>query len=214
MRASLIRISSRSKAISSLARSSSAFSLMHAFGQLTGIDSYRLISSTTLIAMRLPLTTSRLTKPWSASSPTLKCVAINRTEIAISGLGAQSAVGGQRSSSNSNRTMFPDYYGMGRMSARNKAKKNLSERGIDQTVVAQASDDSTWEKPIYVRRHKATSLSLSASLAARAAFLAQVHRTKTVDAWLTHVIQERIELEEAAFVGAKQDLATKARPTL
>jgi hypothetical protein len=47
-------------------------------------------------------------------------------------------------------------------------------------------------------------------LAARAAFLAQLHRTKTVEEWLTRVIQERVELEEAVFVGIKQDLAVKA----
>ncbi len=96
------------------------------------------------------------------------------------------------------------------MSARDKTKKNLSEQDIDQIVVAQADDDSAWEKPIRVRRTKLASLSIPADLAARAAFLAQLHRTKSVEEWLTHVIQERIELEEAAFVGVKRDLAAKA----
>ena len=31
-----------------------------------------------------------------------------------------------------------------------------------------------------------------------------------VEEWLTHIIQEKVELEEAAFVGAKHDLAAKA----
>ena len=93
---------------------------------------------------------------------------------------------------------------------RNKTKKNLSEQEIDQIVVAQANDDSAWEKPIRVRRTKPASLSIPADLAARAAFLAQLHRTKSVEEWLTRIIQERVELEEAAFVGAKQDLAAKA----
>ncbi len=90
---------------------------------------------------------------------------------------------------------------------RNKTKKNLSEQEIDQIVLAQANDDSAWEKPIHVRRTKPASLSIPADLAARAAFLAQLHRTKSVEEWLTHIIQERVELEEAAFVEAKQDLA-------
>jgi len=32
----------------------------------------------------------------------------------------------------------------------------------------------------------------------------------TVEEWLTHIIQERVELEEAAFVRVKHDLAAKA----
>ena len=87
--------------------------------------------------------------------------------------------------------------------------KKLSEPEIDQIVAAQANDDSAWEKPIRVRRTQPASLAIPANLAARAAFLAQLHRTKNVDDWLTHIIQERIELEEAAFIGVKQDLAAK-----
>ena len=95
------------------------------------------------------------------------------------------------------------------MSTKDKTKKKLSEQEIDQVVTAQANDDSAWEKPIRVRRTKAASLSIPANLAARATFLAQLHRTKNVDDWLTQIIQERIELEEAAFIGVKQDLAAK-----
>jgi hypothetical protein len=89
-------------------------------------------------------------------------------------------------------------------------KKKLSEHAIDQVVVAQADDDAAWEKPVQVRRTKPASLSIPPDLAARAAFLARLHRTRNVEEWLTHVIQERVELEEAAFAGAKQDLAAKA----
>ena len=92
--------------------------------------------------------------------------------------------------------------------SKDKTKK-LSEPEIDQIVAAQADDDSAWEKPIRVRRRKSASLTIPANLAARAAFLARLHRTKNVDDWLMHIIQERIELEEAAFIGVKQDLAAK-----
>ena len=88
--------------------------------------------------------------------------------------------------------------------------RRLSEQEIDQIVAAQADNDLAWERPIRVRKSKPASLSIPANLAARAAFLAQLHRTKNVDDWLTHIIQERIELEEAAFIGVKQDLAAKA----
>ena len=97
------------------------------------------------------------------------------------------------------------------MSTKSKAKKMLSEKDIDQCVVAQANDDSAWGKPIRVRRTKPASLSLPADLAARAAFLARLHRKASAEEWLRHIIQERVELEEAAFVGAKHDLAAKTR---
>lgn len=89
------------------------------------------------------------------------------------------------------------------------AKKKLTEHEIDQNVIAQVDDNSAWEKPILVRRTRAASLSIPPDLAARAAFLAKLHHKPSVEEWLTRVIQERIELEEAAFTGAKQELATK-----
>ncbi len=95
------------------------------------------------------------------------------------------------------------------MSPRVKNKETLSEEDIDKIVIAQAEDDSAWEKPVQVHRLKPTSLSIPAELAARAAFLAGLHRQPSVEEWLTHVIQERVELEEAAFANAKHDLAMK-----
>lgn len=87
--------------------------------------------------------------------------------------------------------------------------KKLSEQEIDRLVIAQADDDSAWGKPIHVRKAKPASLSIPPELAARAAFLAQLHRTKNTEEWLRQVIEERIELEEAAFAGLKQDLTSK-----
>lgn len=91
-----------------------------------------------------------------------------------------------------------------------KTNRKLLESEIDQIVVAQANDDDAWESPIHVERSKPTSLSLPGDLAVRAAFLAQLHRTQSVEEWLTRVIQDRIELEEAVFVGIKQGLAAQA----
>ena len=96
------------------------------------------------------------------------------------------------------------------MSTKAKATRKLSESEIDRVVAAQADDDAAWEQPVHVERSKPASLSLPGDLAARAAFLAQLHRNKTVEEWLTRVIQERVELEEAVFVGIKQDLAVRA----
>lgn len=85
----------------------------------------------------------------------------------------------------------------------------LSQAEIDRIVAAQADDESAWEKPIRVRRKKSASVVIPAELAARAAFLAQLHRRRSIEDWLTHVIQERVELEEAAFAGAKRELVTR-----
>ena len=95
------------------------------------------------------------------------------------------------------------------MRARVRSKKKLSEKEIDRIVVAQAEEDSAWEKPIHVRRTKPESLSIPADLAARAAFLARLHRQTSMKDWLTHIIQERVELEEAAFTEAKHELTAK-----
>ena len=97
------------------------------------------------------------------------------------------------------------------MSTKNRAKKKLSEKDIDQLVVAQANDDAAWGKPVRVQKAKAAALSIPADLAARAAFLARLHRKTSAAEWLRHIIRERVELEEAAFVGAKHDLAAKTR---
>ena len=92
------------------------------------------------------------------------------------------------------------------MSTMQKSKKPFSEQEIDQVVVAQASDESAWDEPVRVRHAQPASLSIPASLAARAAFVARLHRTKSTEAWLTRA-EERVELEEAAFAGAKQEMA-------
>jgi hypothetical protein len=88
-------------------------------------------------------------------------------------------------------------------------KKTLSEREIDRIVIAQADDDSAWEKPIKVLKAKPTTMRLSSELAARAAFFARLHRETRVEDWLKRIIQERIDFEENAFTGLKRDLTRR-----
>lgn len=95
------------------------------------------------------------------------------------------------------------------MNAKSKAKVP-SEEKIDTIVVTQADDDSAWEEPIRVREPEPTSVPLPSELAARAVFFARLHREANVEDWLKRVIQERIDLEEAAFAGLKRELATKS----
>ncbi len=90
-----------------------------------------------------------------------------------------------------------------------KARNAPSEMEIDKQVIRQAEDESAWEKPVSVQRRKRTSLSLPADLAARAAFFTRLHREAKLDDWLRRIIQERLDLEEAAFTGLKRDLAAK-----
>jgi len=85
-------------------------------------------------------------------------------------------------------------------------QSELSEQEIDQLVAAQAHDDSAWEEAVQVRKSMPASLLIPADLAARAAFLARLHRTDSLEAWLAHIIRERVEIEEAAFLEIKQAL--------
>lgn len=95
------------------------------------------------------------------------------------------------------------------MSTKAKIRKKLSENEIDRIVTDQSDEVSAWERPISVKRQRATSLSIPASLAARAAFLARIHRKGSLDDWLTRIIKERVEFEEAVFTGMKRDLTAK-----
>lgn len=94
-------------------------------------------------------------------------------------------------------------------SKKKSGKKQFSEEEIDKIVESQAEEDSPWEKPIKVRRAKPAALSLPAGLAARAAFLARLHREKNVEEWLARIIKERVELEEVAFSEAKRAMSVK-----
>lgn len=82
----------------------------------------------------------------------------------------------------------------------------LTESEIDDLVTAHADDDAAWEEPVQVQQSGMTSVELPAPLAARAAFLARLHREEHVEAWLTRIIQERVAFEEAAWAGLKRDL--------
>jgi len=96
------------------------------------------------------------------------------------------------------------------MSTRKKKKKTtVPDRDrVDRLVITQADDDFAWEAPIRVKRSKPASLSIPGELAARAAFLAKVHREGRVDDWVERVVRERVEIEELAFTEAKKRLAS------
>lgn len=88
-------------------------------------------------------------------------------------------------------------------------REKLSEEEIDRAVIAQAEDDSAWDKPVKAKRAKSASFMLPAVLATRAAFLARLHRESSLEDWLRRIIQERIDIEEAAFTGLKKELLAK-----
>lgn len=88
-----------------------------------------------------------------------------------------------------------------------QTRPRLTESEIDRIVVAQANDDSAWEEPVAVQRAAPARITVPADLAARAAFLARLHHTDSVEEWLNRIIQERVDLEEAAFIGLKRELA-------
>ena len=88
------------------------------------------------------------------------------------------------------------------------SKSKLTQDQVDQFVTAQADEDSAWQKAVVVRRSKSTSLSIPAELAARAAFLARLHRESRVEKWVERIVRERVEIEESAFTAAKKTLAS------
>jgi len=79
---------------------------------------------------------------------------------------------------------------------------------VDRLVISQAEDNSAWGLPVRVKRGKPASLSIPGELAARATFLAGLHREAGVDKWVERIIRERVELEELAFAEAKKKLAS------
>ena len=84
-----------------------------------------------------------------------------------------------------------------------------SDEKIDELVIAQADDDSAWEKPIQAHRSKSKAVSIPAEVASRAAFFARLHRESSVEDWIKKVVAERVDVEEAAFAEAKRDLAAQ-----
>lgn len=95
------------------------------------------------------------------------------------------------------------------MRTRKAIAKPLLQTQIDRIVIDQAADDSAWEEPVYVQPMPPTSLSLPAELAARAAFVAQLHRNTTVDEWLRQIIRERLDVEETIYREVKRELKPK-----
>jgi hypothetical protein len=89
----------------------------------------------------------------------------------------------------------------------NMAPKELSEPEIDDLAAAQADDQSAGSNAVHALRTKPASLSIPADLAARAAFLARLHRGKSLERYIARIVRERVELEEVAFVEAKRQFA-------
>jgi hypothetical protein len=103
---------------------------------------------------------------------------------------------------------------MGYMKTKQPNKKQNSQEEIDQIVVAQAYDDSAWDVPTHVKQTTSTSLFLPAELAARAAFVARLHRNESVEKWLMHIIRERLEVEEKIYTEVKRELRLKRTKTV
>jgi hypothetical protein len=100
------------------------------------------------------------------------------------------------------------HHGLAAMSRANKTRTGNQDEGtIDRIVTSQSEEDSVWEPPMEVKRSGSASLSLPGDLAARAAFLARLHREPGVDKWVEKIVRERVELEELAFAEAKKKLS-------
>jgi len=89
-----------------------------------------------------------------------------------------------------------------------KRAVRLDQEGTDRLVVSQADDEPAWEAPIQVKRSKPAALFLPGGLAARAAFLARLHREAGIDKWVERVVRKRVEIEEFAFKETKKKLTS------
>lgn len=92
----------------------------------------------------------------------------------------------------------------------NSTHTTLTEAEIDALVIEDVDDDQAWEEPIRVQKTSESSLQIPPNLAERAAFLAKLHNERSVEAWLTRIIEERVELEEGAFLQAKRELTRQS----
>ena len=92
------------------------------------------------------------------------------------------------------------------MKAFEKKTPSRSQESIDRRVISESEKDSAWEAPVRVKSAKPASLSIPGDLAARAAFLARLHRAADLESWVERVLRERVELEESAFSEAKKSL--------
>ena len=92
-----------------------------------------------------------------------------------------------------------------------KTQRNKQmEEEIDAIVIAHADDEEAWDLPVNVSKKKTTSVSLPAALAERAFFFSRVHKEKNTGNWIARIIQERLDMEEAAFTGLKRDMFAKS----
>lgn len=89
-------------------------------------------------------------------------------------------------------------------------KRPTSEEEIDDFVASQANDESAWDQAIHVQKKASSIMGIPSELAARAAFFAKLHRQKSVEEWLSKIVRERLEMEEAAFASLKRDMAAKS----
>jgi len=87
-------------------------------------------------------------------------------------------------------------------------QKQLPEEKIDEIVIAQANDDFAWEEAITVKRETPSTITLSPQIASRAAFLAELHKMPSLEAWVKRIIEERIVFEETAFADLKQSMTS------
>jgi hypothetical protein len=95
-----------------------------------------------------------------------------------------------------------------RLRTKKKTSTIPNQEEIDQVIISESEKSPAWEPPVRVKRSRPTSLPIPGELAARAEFLAKLHREPNVAKWVERVVWERVELEEVAFTEARRQLAS------
>jgi hypothetical protein len=145
-------------------------------------------------------------KPSSAFSRISKFAETRNLATAFSCLARQWADETQTDFPSEARQYCSHYYRLAIMKAFEKKTPSRSQESIDRRVISESEKDSAWEAPVRVKSAKPASLSIPGDLAARAAFLARLHRAADLESWVERVLRERVELEESAFSEAKKSL--------
>jgi hypothetical protein len=86
-------------------------------------------------------------------------------------------------------------------------KIKQTEDEVDEIVSSESEIDARWTKPIEVKRRLPVSLVIPGEIALRARFFSRLHGTGNLRDWLTRIIQERLDMEEAAYQEIKREFA-------
>lgn len=96
-----------------------------------------------------------------------------------------------------------------RRSANTLRRQKRTEREIDRILTHEADELVKVGEP-KPRRRQAMTLTLTLSWVEKAKFLAMVHNFSDYRDWITHIVKERLELEDKLYQKSQKDAKRKS----